>query len=384
MKNTAFLLSLLLAFNVQAASSSLTAKIDGIMKEAIGSDAPGCNLGVSHNGQFIHKAGYGMANLELDVPLDGNQVHRMASVSKQFTAMAVLILVQQGKIDLDKDIHAYLPELRDYKAKVTIRQMLDHTSGMGDYDLIAPSFEGEKSERAITLKSAAGGEFRLGNQDYLTISEFYDVVKTVPLARAPNTQFQYSNLAYFLLSVLVEEVSGKSLRQFSDEHIFKPLGMKHTFFSDNPLEVVKNRASGYKLNDEGRYVIDMTNLFWVGDGGLHTNLDDMLIWNNQFYQPKVGGDPDALIKMMNTPNAQIQPNAEEGYANGQFVSQFKGYTKYAHSGGWLGTLTYFARYPQLKLSLSMMCNDVSNGAVFDALNEVTTIVIDNITSEQTP
>ncbi len=378
MKNTALVVSMLLAFNTYAASPSLSSQIDAVMNEIIANDTPGCNLGISHDGQFIHKAGYGLANLELNVPLDGNQVHRMASVSKQFTAMAVLILAQQGKIDLDKDIHTYLPTLPDYKAKVTTRQMLDHVAGMGDYDLISSSFEGEKSEHAITLKSAAGGEFRLGNEDYLTISEFYDVVKTVPLARQPNTQFQYSNLAYFLLSMLVEEVSGKSLRQFSDEHMFKPLGMKHTFFSDDPVEIVKNRASGYKQDDNGRYVIDMTNLFWVGDGGLHTNLDDMLIWNNQFDQPKVGKDPAALINMMNTENTHITPNANVRYANGQFVSQHKGYTEYAHSGGWLGTLTYFSRYPQLKLSFTLMCNDASNGAVFDALEKITAIVIDNV------
>ncbi|WP_105169992.1 serine hydrolase domain-containing protein [Pseudoalteromonas sp. T1lg23B] len=172
MKNTALVVSMLLAFNTYAASPSLSSQIDAVMNEIIANDTPGCNLGISHDGQFIHKAGYGLANLELNVPLDGNQVHRMASVSKQFTAMAVLILAQQGKIDLDKDIHTYLPTLPDYKAKVTTRQMLDHVAGMGDYDLISSSFEGEKSEHAITLKSAAGGEFRLGNEDYLTISEF--------------------------------------------------------------------------------------------------------------------------------------------------------------------------------------------------------------------
>ncbi|WP_199878802.1 serine hydrolase domain-containing protein [Pseudoalteromonas sp. T1lg88] len=117
-------LAILLAFNLNTASASLSSEIDSIMDAAIDKDAPGCNLGISHQGQFIHKRGYGLANLELDVPLDGNQVHRMASVSKQFTAMAVLLLVQQGKIDLDQDIRTYLPALREYQSKVSIRQML--------------------------------------------------------------------------------------------------------------------------------------------------------------------------------------------------------------------------------------------------------------------
>jgi CubicO group peptidase (beta-lactamase class C family) len=105
--------------------------------------------------------------------------------------------------------------------------------------LIASSYEGDKAIGSIDLKSVAGGDFRLGNEAYLTINEFYNVVKTVPLALKSNQTFQYSNLAYFLLSILVEEVSGKSLRDYSDEKIFKPLGMTHTFFSDDPVEIVK-------------------------------------------------------------------------------------------------------------------------------------------------
>ncbi|WP_105265269.1 serine hydrolase domain-containing protein [Pseudoalteromonas sp. T1lg76] len=375
-------LAILLAFNLNTASASLSSEIDSIMDAAIDKDAPGCNLGISHQGQFIHKRGYGLANLELDVPLDGNQVHRMASVSKQFTAMAVLLLVQQGKIDLDQDIRTYLPALREYQSKVSIRQMLGHTAGMGDYDLIAPSYEGEVSDKAIELRSAAGGQFRLGNEDYLTIDEFYNVVKTVPLAQEPGKEFKYSNLAYFLLSMLVEKVSGKSLRQFSSEQMFTPLGMKHTFFSDNPVEVVKNRASGYKKEPDGTYVTDMTNLFWVGDGGLHTTLDDLLIWNNQFTTPSLGQDPEQLIAMMNTPNANIGPSAASSYANGQFISEFKGYREFAHSGGWLGTTTYFARYPQLKLSFALMCNDVSNDNVFSAYKAIRDKVFNEVLNKK--
>ncbi|MEO2266013.1 serine hydrolase domain-containing protein [Pseudoalteromonas sp. YIC-656] len=382
MKTTLIVVSVFMTLHVNASTIPVSERIDSLMNSAINPSAPGCNLGITHNNEFIHKAGYGLANLELGVPLDGNQVHRMASVSKQFTAMAVLILAQQGHIDLDKDIHTYIPDLRKYPSRVTVRQMLDHVAGMGDYDLIAPSFEGEESDQAIELKSAAGGQFRLGNEDYLTIDEFYEVVKTVPLALEPNTEFRYSNLAYFLLAMMVEEVSGKSLRQFSNEFMFKPLGMSHTFFSDNPVEIVKNRASGYKKNDKGEYVTDMTNLFWVGDGGLHTNLDDMLLWNKHFNEPQLGQDPVALVAMMNTANATLKPAADVSYANGQFVKQYQGVTEYAHSGGWLGTSTYFARYPELKLSFSLMCNDVSNDKVFGAYKEIRDLVFAEVLNKQ--
>lgn len=335
--------------------------IDKILANYVSQNTPGCSVGLIKDGSFIHKAGYGLANMELNIPLDGSQVHRMASVSKQFTAMAVLLLAEEGKIDLDANIRTYLKDLKPYKSAVTIRSMLGHYSGMGDYDLIGSSYGGGKLAGGIALKSAAGGEFRLGNEDYLTIDEFYQVVKKVPLALEPNTKWSYSNLAYFLLSMLVEEVSGESLRNYAETKIFKPLNMTNTFFSDDPVEIVKNRASGYKTNDEGNYVTDMTNLFWVGDGGLHTNLDDLLKWDQNFYSPKVGINPKELMALMNKPNSQFK-SSDNYYANGQFVGETFKHKSYGHSGGWLGTITYYIRFPDEEFSLAMMCNDLSSDA----------------------
>jgi CubicO group peptidase (beta-lactamase class C family) len=357
-----------LVISSSAIALDLNSGIDEIFANIDQQKSPGCNVGVIHDGALIHKAGYGMANLELDVPLDGNQVHRMASVSKQFTAMAVLLLAEEGKIDLDASIHTYLKELKKYDGLVTVRSMLGHYSGMGDYGLIANSYEGDIEENAIELKSAAGGDFRLGNEDYLTIKEFYNIVKTVQLALKPDQKFQYSNLAYFLLSMLVEEVSGESLRDYSHEKIFKPLGMTNTFFSDDPVEIVKNRATGYKKNKEGKYITDMTNLFWVGDGGLHTNLDDLLKWDQNFYVPKVGKDPAILMGLMNKPNSAHESSSRV-YANGQFVGESNGRKSYAHGGGWLGTSTYYIRYPKEMMSLVLLCNDV-NMNTKDLKNEI--------------
>ena len=354
-----------------ARAATLAERVDAVFAD-IGADEPGCNVGVVRDGRWVHKAGYGLANLELAVPLDGSQVHRMGSVSKQFTAMAVLLLAEEGRVDLDADIHRYLPDLPDYGAAVTVRAMLGHTGGMGDYDLIAGSYEGPRADNAIDLRSAAGGPFRLGNEDYLTIDEFYAVVRKVPLAQEPGAGFLYSNLAYFLLSMLVEEVSGETLRAYAERRIFAPLGMLDTFFSDDPVEVVRNRASGYKRRDDGTYVTDMTNLFWVGDGGLHTHLDDMLRWDRNFYEPVVGDDPGALLAIMNTPNSDLDARGMR-YANGQFVGDVAGHQAFSHSGGWLGTSTYYGRFPALRTSLVMMCNDASLDT--DALVERTLEVI---------
>ena len=139
-------------------------QIDDLFAD-IAADAPGCNVGVVRGGQYVHKAGYGLANLELNVPLDGDNVHRMGSVSKQFTALAVLILVEDGLIDLNASLHRYIPGLRDYGAEVTVNQVLGHIAGMADYDFISSGNDDEEVPGGLNIKSAAGGAFRLGNED---------------------------------------------------------------------------------------------------------------------------------------------------------------------------------------------------------------------------
>jgi len=332
-------------------------QIDDLFAD-IAADAPGCNVGVVRGGQYVHKAGYGLANLELNVPLDGDNVHRMGSVSKQFTALAVLILVEDGLIDLNASLHRYIPGLRDYGAEVTVNQVLGHIAGMADYDFISSGNDDEEVPGGLNIKSAAGGAFRLGNEDYLTIQEFYDVVKQAGLRHPPGEKWEYSNLGYFLLSMLVEEVSGQSLREFSAQRIFAPLGMNNSFFSDEATEIVENRAYGYTKNEEGAYVTDITNLFWVGDGGLHTNLDDMLIWDSYLRNPTLGTNPEELLTLFNTPNSSL-PARDTLYANGQFVSENELGISYFHSGGWLGTTTLYSRLPEHDFSVILMCNDVS-------------------------
>ncbi len=333
-------------------------KIDTVFANKFLPNAPGCSVGVIKDSKLVFAKGYGLANLEHDIPLSADSVFRMASVSKQFTATAVLLLADEGLIDLQEDIRTYLPELADYGSKVTVNAMLGHFAGMGDYDMVGDSYEGKAKGQHSTLKSAAGGEFRLGNEDYLSIDEFYQVVKKLPLKRKPDTQMEYSNFAYFLLSMLVEERSGMTLREYSEKNIFKPLGMKHTFFSDDANEIVINRASGYAPLKSGGYETNMTNLFWVGDGGLHTSITELLLWDQQFYSPQLGKNPQEFLKKMLTPNSQHQLGGQF-YANGQFVKPMENMTKYAHSGGWLGTSTYYARIPEEKLSVAVLCNDVS-------------------------
>jgi CubicO group peptidase (beta-lactamase class C family) len=341
-------------------ANDLNKNVDQLFSAINEKNAPGCNVGVIQNGKFVYKSGHGLANMELGISLDGNNVHRIASVSKQFTAMSVLLLAEEGKINLEDDIRKYLPELKNYSHKITINSMLGHTSGMADYDYIS-SFTANEVKDGINLRNSMGNPFRLGNEDYLSINDFYDVVKKVSLRSEPNKKWQYSNLAYFLLSMLVEEVSDESLRDYANKRIFEPLEMNDTFYSDNPTEIVKNRASGYKQNNEGGYQTDMTNLFWVGDGGLHTTLNDLLKWDRHFYNPSLGKNPDKLMSLLNKPNSDFL--AFDGlYANGQVVTKVDGHDAYMHGGAWLGVQTFYTRVPKKNLSTIVLCNDANQDA----------------------
>jgi len=331
-------------------------RVDAIFNNLIAEDEPGCSVGVIESGQLIHQAGYGMANMELQVPMTGYNVHRMASVSKQFTAMAVHLLADEGKIDLDADIRTYLPSLRDYGETVTVNAMLGHVSGMvndseDDYEFWTSTSGGDE----LVRKSVYGGPFNF-NQNY-SIDEYFRYIQKLPLRYSPNKKFHYSNIAYFLLAMLVEEVSGQSLRDYADRMIFEPLGMTNTMFVDSPRPIIDGRVTGYDMIGRD-YVRDDVNFNLVGAGGLYTTVDDMLIWDRHFYQPQLGRDPEALIRTFNQPNSTIKRYGRL-YANGQQVTERHKQTAYLHSGLFYGTTTYYERYPDSEFSIMVFCNDVS-------------------------
>lgn len=328
----------------------LEKEMDKIAQENISTDGPGCSFGVIRDRQFLIQKSYGLANIEHQIPLSSKSVFRMASVSKQFTGFAVLLLADQGKIDLDDDIRQHLPDLNEYGVKVTINSMLGHFSGMADYDTLNKLLP-------KPLLSIAGGPFRLGDEDYLTNEEYYDVIRSLPLEYQPDTKQAYSNFAYYLLSELVARVSGMSMRAFTTKYMFEPLGMKSTFFADDMREIVPNRAEGYRTFEDIGLKRYETNIFVVGDGGLYTTLEDMLIWDNHFYAPILGKEPKKLMLQFNTPNSQhtAENNGISFYANGQYMEP-----KYTfHNGGWMGTNTSYMRRTGEQTSFVGMCNSSS-------------------------
>jgi CubicO group peptidase (beta-lactamase class C family) len=358
-------------FAYSAEENDLSKAIDSLFDNREG--RPGCAVGVINNGQYIHKRGYGLANLEHNISIDENSIFRIGSISKQFTAMAIAILEEKGLLAFDDEMQKHIPDLIDYGEEVTINQMIHHFSGLGDY---------EDMDYPGRFRNAVDEEFRWGNEDYLTNKEFYALIKTLPLFRKPERKFWYSNAGYALLTLVAQNVSGLSLRELAERDIFNPLGMNDTFFNDDVNLIIKNRADGYSpiKGKPGQYKINMTNLSWVGDGGVHTSLNDFIKWDQNFYDNKLGAAEVSLIKTMEKTYAETkvkkrnqkmsrEQENQRTYAFAQNLAYYNGYKRWSHSGSWVGYLAHYTRFPELSFSTAVFCNT----------NEIdATMIADNI------
>lgn len=341
--------------------------VDSLFSSIDTQSQPGCSVGIIYRGRFIHRGNYGTANLEYGIPLSSRSVFRIGSVSKQFTAIAILLLEEQGKLSLDADVHEYLPGLINYQSPVTLRHMLWHTSGMAEY-----------TDADITaFKNVNGEPFRWGNEDYLSTSEFMAILSQLPLDSPPNQKFRYSNSAYFLLSQVVEAVSGQSLRQFAQENIFEPLKMETSSFNDNVNRVITDRATGYRPSEKGKYEIFETNLAWVGDGGIYTTIDDFILWDQNYYYNRLGNGDQTLIELMESPSAHTrekQSRLEYGYGFGLESSLYKGLKRVGHAGQWVAFNSHYARFPDLQFSVVAFCNTLEVNAT-DITNQIIDIYL---------
>jgi len=359
-------------FAYGAEENDLSKAIDSLFDNREG--RPGCAVGVINNGEYIHKRGYGLANLEHNISIDENSIFRIASISKQFTAMAIAILEEKGLLAFDDEMQKHIPDLIDYGEEVTINQMIHHFSGLGDY---------EDMDYPGRFKNAVDEEFRWGNEDYLTNKEFYALIKTLPLFRKPERKFWYSNAGYALLGLVAQNVSGLSLRELAERDIFKPLAMNDTFFNDDVNLIIKNRADGYSpiKGKPGQYKINMTNLSWVGDGGVHTSLNDFIKWDQNFYDNKLGAAEVSLIKTMEKTYAETKANKrnqkmsreqenQRTYAFAQNLAYYNGYKRWSHSGSWVGYLAHYIRFPELSFSTVVFCNTNEIDATMVANNIV--------------
>jgi CubicO group peptidase (beta-lactamase class C family) len=312
------------------------------------SSTPGCAVGVAVGGRPVLLRAYGMADLERDVRNTPDTVFEAGSVSKQFTAMAVQLLANDGKLKLDDPVRKYIPELPDYGWPLTIRHMLSHTSGLRDWG---------------SVESIAGWPRTTREYTHAHVLEIASRQKSLNFE--PGTRWSYSNTGFNLAAVIVARVSGMSFAEFSKQRIFAPLGMAHTEWRDDHTRLVKGRAIAYSL-DNGEYHIEMPFENVHGNGGLLTTVGDLLAWNENLVSPKVGNPK--LIADMSTVG-RFNDGKPLAYGLGFFVEEYRGVHNVYHSGSTAGYRAHLNRFPAAHTSVAVLCNG-SNGDASRAANRV--------------
>lgn len=311
-------------------------KVDSLFAEWAEPDSPGCALGVVRDRDLVYTKGYGMADLERGVQMTPYTVFYLASVSKQFTAASVALLALDGRISLDDEVRQYVPELPDYGEGITIRHLLHHTSGLRDY---------------LTLMNLAD----LSLDQAHTPGEILELVaRQENLNFAPGERYLYSNTGYFLMPIIVEHVTGKSIREFASERIFGPLGMEHTHFHDDHTHEVPDRAMSYRGDPDGEVKLAFLAKFdQVGSGGVLSNVEDVARWDANFYEPRVGGS--ALLEMQHQ-RGPLNDGDTLSYALGLRIGTYKGLRTVSHGGSMMGFRTYLLRFPEQRFSVICLCN----------------------------
>lgn len=312
-----------------------TERVDALFAQWDKPDSPGCALAVIKDGQIVYKRGYGSANLDYGIPISSRSVFNIASTSKQFTAASVALLATRGAISLDDDIRKYLPELPPYPTPVTVRHLIYHTGGIREYS---------------HLMQLAGIRF----QDASDEDVFKMIARQKELNFKPGGEYLYSNSGYFLLAQIVKRVSGKSLREFAEENVFKPLGMVNTRFHDDNTEVIKNRATGYSPRKQAGFSVERPVSDHVGDGALLSTIDDLALWDRNFYANKLSGGQE-FINLLLTPGT-LNNGGKLNYVFGLEIEQYRGLKLVGHGGAYYGFTSDMIRFPDQRLSVICLCN----------------------------
>lgn len=325
-------------------------RVDAVFAEYDRPDRPGCAVGAYRDDRLIYAKGYGLADVERGVPLTSRSVFDIGSTSKQFAAAVIVLLAQEGKLRLDDDVRQYIPELPSYDAPITIRHLLHHTSGLRDY---------------IGLLVYSGHQI-----DDVTTPD--DALRILAKQRAlnftPGQEHLYSNSGYFLLSLIVERVTGNSLRDEAQTRIFGPLGMRHTSYLGSYDDVIPNRALAYARRGDGLR-LDVSRWLQLGDGAVFTTVEDLLLWNRNFYSPTVGGQ--ALLDTLHA-RGRLNDGRTLDYALGLMHGELRGKRTVHHGGSWGGYRAEFLRVPELRYGVAVLCNIGSSNpsALADAVAAV--------------
>jgi CubicO group peptidase (beta-lactamase class C family) len=327
-------LLLLTAFCLAAAAQNEPSKrIDEISQFWNKPATPGASVAVVQDGKLVFQKGYGIANLEYDVPVTADTVFHVASVSKQFTAMAIVLLEQDKKLSIDDDVHKYLPELPDYGHRITLRNLLQHTSGVRD-QWQTLGIAGWRLDDVITQKQILRMMFRQKELNF-----------------EPGTRHLYSNAGFTLLAEIVARVSGKPFPEFCDARIFKPLGMSNTHFHDDLRRIVRNRAYSYDAAPLFRN--SPLNYANAGATSLFTTAPDLTKWLDNFREPKVGGR--AAIARLEE-RAVLSDGTKVDYALGLALGTTRGLRTVSHGGADAGYRSFVLWFPDQQLGVAVLSN----------------------------
>ena len=314
---------------------TLEAKVDQLFAEWDRSDSPGAALAIVREGEVIYKRGYGMANLEYDIPITTRTIFDIASVSKQFAGFAIATLSHEGKLSLNDDIRTYLLDVPDFGNIITIRHLLHHISGLRDW-VQSLVIAGDLMDDVIS---------------------FTHILKMVRHQKAlnfePGAAFSYSNTGYNLLAEIVETVTGDSFRKWTDTHIFKPLGMTNSHFHDDYEMILKNRAYSYQSVENGGFKHAVNNTTALGSSSLYSTVEDLAKWILNFGDARIGGQ--TVIEQMH--QRGVLNNGEQiDYAFGLNIGEYRGLKTIGHSGSWRGFRSHLMRFPDQKFGVVILCN----------------------------
>jgi CubicO group peptidase (beta-lactamase class C family) len=337
-----FLLSTTSAGYASTSDEKSAAAVDEVFSDLTKSGSPGCALGVYRDGKIIYAKGYGLANIEENVAITPQSVFDIGSTSKQFTAASILLLEQQGKISVNDDVRKYIPELPSYGQKITVLQLLNHTSGLRDY---------------LTLMELAGVHTDSVTTDADALAL---IIRQKALNFDPGNDWLYSNTGFFLLSTIVQRVGGKTLREFAGENIFQPLEMTHTRYRDSHAALIANRAMAYdEQENESGYTLNVSYFEQTGDGAVHTSVEDLLKWDENFYSPRVGGK-EFLAEIQE--RGKLNNGKVLDYAKGLRLQDYRGLHTVSHGGSWGGYRAELLRFPDQHFSVACLCNVGNAGA----------------------
>jgi CubicO group peptidase (beta-lactamase class C family) len=347
---TAITFALTLAFSAVIASAQVSVgQIDAVFASLKSGNAPGAAVLVVHDGKAVFRRGYGVADLRTLTPIDARTNFRLASFTKQFTAACIMLLERDGKLHYDDHLTDFFPEFPAYGKAITVRNLLNHTSGLPDYEeLLMKQYPDTVPEKIPQIHDA--GVLKILEQQSSGIF-------------APGSRWEYSNSGYAVLATIVEKVSGKSFGQFLRERIFTPLQMRDTVAYEKGKNEVVHRAYGHSKEKDGWRQTDQSPTSAVlGDGGIYSSLDDLEKWDRALREYTLLSAAEmepALTPVRPTGGPAAAPDGPSvSYGFGWFLGPYRGHKRMSHDGETIGFRTTIQRFPEDRLTIIVLANRV--------------------------